>query len=332
MLLDCEELLPSDSCYAQLRLEERAVAFRGDRFVIRSYSPMETIGGGVVLEANPPKRKRFNSQVIDELRLKETGSPVAVAEKVLELNSSSFPTTLQLARLLGKAGQELEKLISDMKARGTIVEFPVAGDRVFAHIRYIDKLMLDAQQMLEAFHSRYPIRSGIPVEEFRRRLFGSIRGTFIEQILANMQQQRYIKILNNVVSLFDFSVEFNQEQKKVCDRIVNILEQNPYSTPDVDSLLQQAGNSTMQTREVLEALIEQGKVKRLKDDIIILADYYQKAVEMAVQAITQNGKLNLSDFRDMLGTSRKYAVALLEEMDKDKITRWMDDHRVLYKQ
>jgi len=332
ILLDREELEPGQSCYVQLRLEEETVAFRGDRLVIRTYSPMQTIGGGVVLESNPPKRKRFKDEVVNELKVKETGSPTEVVEKVLNINSKKFPEISEMIKLTGMSREELMPNIEKLVKKNEIIAFTGGGEKVYIHKDYYLKLKTTAHSLLDEFHIRYILRGGMPVEELRRKLFGDIKGTFIDQILKTMEKEKVIKIQNNLVSLYNFEIVLTEKQKQIKTELIKILKNGEFSTPSIDEIVESFKNYNQnEIVEVLDSMVEMGEVKRLKENVLFLKEYYDKAVNLAVDYIKQNEKINLATFRDMLNTSRKYAIALLEEMDRQKITKRSGDYRILYK-
>ncbi|MDI6705790.1 MAG: selenocysteine-specific translation elongation factor [Bacillota bacterium] len=328
-LLDKDELKPGESCFAQLRLEEEAVALRGDRFVIRSYSPMETIGGGVILEPNPPKRKRFNGETIEELRLKESGSPLEVLEKVLSISSSTFPGRVELAKSAGMGQEEIKPLLEGLKIQGSALELNQGGTVAYIHRDYYKKLRDRANNMLSAFHSKFPLRKGMSVEEFRRKLVDNIKGPFIDELLRRMEEAGDLEIKNQTVSLSGYRIVFNERQKRVKDGIISLLEAAKYSPPSPDEIATALEVNREEMEEVADALWEAGEIRRLKDGVLILETYYQSSVQAVTRHIDAEGSITLSTFRDMLGTSRKYAMALLEEMDREKITKWVGDHRVL---
>ncbi len=331
ILLDREELEPGESCYVQLRLEDEAVALRGDRFVIRSYSPMETIGGGLVLEPNPPKRKRYNKDVMEELKLKESGSPIQVLEKVISLNSSGFPGISQLAKLTGSSREELKPLLEELVSNGKVREFHGGSEKVYIHKGYYSHLLSKAVSILGQFHSCYPLRSGMPVEEFRSRLFGSGKGNYTDDILKSMEREECIRAKAYAVFLHDFSIDLTPRHREIRDHLLEMLEQGGYSPPGMGKILESASYREAELNEVLDMLVESGAVKRIDEDGLFLAKYYKSAVDIAVNHIRKEGSISLATFRDLLNTSRKYAMALLEEMDRDKVTRRTGDNRVLYR-
>ena len=331
VLLDRESLGPGEECYVQLRLEEETVALRGDRFVIRSYSPMETIGGGVVLEPNPPKRKRFNRETIEELRLKESGSPIEVLEKVINLNSGSFPDMHDLVKLSGKSEEELEPMLEKLIEKGAVRTFQSGGQGVYMHREYYSNLLSKAGSILREYHRRYPLRSGMPPEELRSRLFGSRKGTFTDEILTSMEKDGVISINPRAVSLCGFVIQLTPAQQEMKQYILDLLERGGYSPPGESEIINQASYRKDEMEEVLDMLVESGEIKRIGEDMVFLAEFFESAVDTAIQHIKKDGSINLATLRDLLGTSRKYAMALLEEMDRERITKRVGDNRVLYK-
>lgn len=331
VLLDRESLNPGEECYAQLRLEEETVAMRGDRFVIRSYSPMETIGGGVVLEPNPPKRKRYSKEVMDELKLKETGSPIEVLEKIIGLNSSSFPGRLQIMKLSGKSEEELESMLEKLIENGRVREFQSGSQKVYIHKEYYSQLLSRAGKILGEFHRRYPLRAGMPVEEFRYRLFGSRKGTFTDEIIKCMEKEEAISVTPRVVYLFGFSINLTPTHEKIKEYILDILERGGYSPPGIGEILKGAPYREEEIREVFDMLVEADEIKPVGEDTAFLKKYFDGAVDTVVEHIRKEGSISLAALRDLLGTSRKYAMALLEEMDRERITKRTGDNRVLYR-
>lgn len=331
VLLDREELGPGEDCFVQLRLEEEAVALRGDRFVIRSYSPMETIGGGMVVEPKPPKRKRYNKGVLEELNLKETGSPLQVLEKVIGLNSSVFPDINQTMKLSGKSEEEIKPMIEELVRNGTVKEFRGGSERVYVHKEYYMKLLSQAASILEQYHLRYPLKSGMPVEEFRNRLFGRRKGSFIDGIIRSMEDEGSIRIKPQSVSLPDFSIVLTPRHREIRDYLLKLLERGGYSPPGPGEIINDAPYREDEINEVLDMLTGTREVKKIGNDDVFLIEYYDRAVETAVAHIKKEGSISLGTFRDLLNTSRKYSMALLEEMDRDRITKRVGDERILYR-
>lgn len=292
---------------------------------------METIGGGVVLEPNPPKRKRFNRETIEELRLKESGSAVEVLEKVINLNSGTFPDRHDLVKLSGKSEEELEPMLEKLIASGTIREFQSGSQRVYMHRDYYSRLLSKAGSILKEYHRRYPLRSGMPPEELRSRLFGSRKGTFTDEILTSMEKDEVIRITPRAVSLCGFAIELTPTQQEIKEYILGLLERGGYSPPGEGEIINQASYRKEEMEEVLDMLVESGEIKRIGEDTVFLAKFFENAVDMAVERIKKEGSISLAALRDLLGTSRKYAMALLEEMDRERITKRVGDNRVLYR-
>ena len=133
VLLDKEEIGPGESGFVQLRLEEEIAVRRGDRFVVRFYSPMETIGGGVILEPNPKWKKRFQPDVIEELKKKESGSSADVIELHIRQHDKTMVTVAELAKITALAPEEVEEDVKELQAAGQIHVFPMKKDTYVWH-------------------------------------------------------------------------------------------------------------------------------------------------------------------------------------------------------
>jgi selenocysteine-specific elongation factor len=292
---------------------------------------METIGGGVVLEPNPPKRKRFNRETIEELKLKESGSPIEVLEKIINLNSGSFPGIHDLVKLSGKSEEELEPMLEKLIERRAVRTFQSGSQQVFVHSEYYSRLLAEAGSILREYHRRYPLRSGMPPEELRSRLFGSRKGTFTDEILRSMEKDEVISITSRAVSLCGFKIELTPVQQEIKEYMLGLLERGGYSPPGEGEIINQASYRKEEMEEVLDMLVESGEIKRIGEDTVFLAKYFENAVNTAIEHIKKEGSISLAVLRDLLGTSRKYAMALLEEMDRERITKRVGDNRVLYR-
>jgi selenocysteine-specific elongation factor len=146
-----------------------------------------------------------------------------------------------------------------------------------------------------------------------------------------MEQEGAINVTPRVVHLSGFEIELTPEQRDIRSYILDLLEGEGYSPPGINELLKRSPYGEYKTAEVLGMLVETGEVKRIGEDTVFLKDYYDGAVNAVVEHIKIEGNISLAALRDHLGTSRKYAMALLEEMDRDRVTKRVGDNRVLYR-
>jgi selenocysteine-specific elongation factor len=331
VLLDREELKPGESAFVQLRLEEPIACQKTDRFVIRFYSPMLTIAGGTILDPNPPKRKRFKEDVLEELSIKEKGDPTEVVDQFLLQNSDKFYEKKEMIKQLGNMeANSFMSIIEVLKDRNLAAEFRIGEEVYFAHTKYLSIVGERLDKLLVQFHSKNSLKAGISKEEIKSKLFESIKPKLYDAILSYYVENNYIKLENQFVAKKDFEVAFSENQKKIKILLINRFGENKYNPPKLSDILAENKFDKNQTQMVYNALIDMGYLVRLDEDIAFIKESYNQAIQVVKEHIKQNGSIQLGEFRDLLGTSRKYAMALLDNFDQQKITKRVEDKRILY--
>lgn len=319
VLLDRDSVGAGESCYAQLRLEEEIAVKTGDRFVLRFYSPVETIGGGVILDSNPFKHKRNDATVLESLKLKEGGSDREKISAALRDYSARFETLdfLQIQTGIPKEqfDQQINKLIKDK------VAFRVS-DNVVIHTDYLNRLKDSAVKLLESYHKENPLREGMKKDEFRNKLIKYEDISVVDKITDSLVNRKVLKYVNNCVALADFEVQQDNNQQE----IENAFLQGGFSPESPDQIAARFPK-VKNFKQVLESLVNTGKLVRVEEKILLHADYYNKALTLAKEHVDQNGQITLAEMRDLMGTSRKFAVAVLEYWDKRGITKKVGDAR-----
>lgn len=319
VLLDRDSVGAGESCYAQLRLEEEIAVKTGDRFVLRFYSPVETIGGGVILDSNPFKHKRNDAAVLESLKLKEGGSDREKISAALRDYSARFETLdfLQIQTGIPKEQfeQQINKLIKDK------VAFRVS-DNVVIHTDYLNRLKDSAVKLLESYHKQNPLREGMKKDEFRNKLIKYEDISVVDKITDSLVNRKVLKYVNNCVALADFEVQQDNNQQE----IENAFLQGGFSPESPDQIAARFPK-VKNFKQVLESLVNTGKLVRVEEKILLHADYYNKALTLAKEHVDQNGQITLAEMRDLMGASRKFAVAVLEYWDKRGITKKVGDAR-----
>lgn len=310
-LLEGDELQPGKSAWAQLKLDQPVAAVNGDRFIVRS--PMETLGGGKVIDAQARRLRRFRVDIIDSLRVREEGTAEEVILALLE-------QPLELSALLGKTGlpaeaarSAIESLVQQEKAVriGQGEQSLLMAAKNWAGLR--DK----ATSILRDYHRRFPARLGMPGVELGSRLK---LGAYSSAVLQRLSEQEVIIEEGAIVRLPDHRVQLTSEQQKRMDDFLRSLRQNPYAPP----------GGLIPEPDLLNLLIEQRQVIKVSDDVVFATSAYNEMVETITAHIKSHGKVTLAEVRDRFQTSRKYAQALLEYLDGKKVTRRVGDERVLY--
>lgn len=320
--LEVEEIMPGESGLVQLRLEESIVAKKGDKFVVRRYSPMETIGGGIVIDTNPRKHKRFDTNIIEALKIKEKGELSDILEAYLKNNSRNYPNIKEIMSYSGESedniNKSLEKLIGQDKV--------ICINNMYMHINQYNTLKEKAESELQAYHKKFRLREGMLKEEVRSKVESKFKTRDFDVLLDLFINDDLIKVNGNFISLKKFNVVFNEKQTKIKNEIEKILNNaglnNIYAIEDIT-------NNKKEYEEVLESLIG-NTVVRIEDSYLMSSKVYNDAKEKLIKYLEENKEITLGDYRDLVNSSRKNCMIILEDFDRNKITKRVENKRVLF--
>ena len=316
ILMDREVLHPGESCYAQLRLEESFAAKRGDRFVVRFYSPVETVGGGEILDPCPLKHRRGDKKALSVMEIKHKGDKKEIVSALISEHSRFWTPVSEIAVLASFTLEETKEQAGALEKEGKAV---MIGRDICLDMEYVKKIRRQAVSTLSAYHKANPLRGGMKREELRSRLLADIRISDMDSLINYFISSGSLKEQAGLVSLSSFKVEAGEKLRKLMEEISAIYKKAGYTPPATDDVIAQSGSK--QASQVLEAMVASGALVRLDAQINMDAGLYGEAKEKARSIIDQKGQVTLGEFRDALGTSRKYAVALLESFDKARITK-----------
>lgn len=331
ILLDRETLGAGEEAYAQLRLEEKVVAKRGDKFIIRFYSPMFTIGGGEILEPNPLKKKRFDEASIKELEIKEMGSSKDIIENIIEEKSRDFPSLKEIAAQSAMLEEKIKEEVDLLEDEGKVISFNLTKDIYLVHINYYNKVKESVLKFLEDFHGKYPLRLGVSKEEIRSRFLPKASSRAAELFIDRMIQEAYIDQVSQNITIKDFKIDLNHEQEKIYSNILNIFKDKTYQAPKREELPNILKEDQDKVEELFMLILNKGELFKLNEEVYLDLDAYKASIEKLKQYIRENGSISIAEFRDLLDTNRKVALSLLEHFDMEKITKRQDDKRVLNK-
>lgn len=325
-LLDRDELNPGESCYAQLRLEEETACKYDDRFVVRFYSPLETIGGGVILDPNAIKHKRSNEDVITELKAKSDGNKDIIIERALKKFSNEFPDIKFISVQTGLSEKIVEECYKVFIEDKLVIEF---SNGRFAHRDFIEESEEQLINFLTKFHKKYPLKPGVSKEEVKSRFFKNTKGKLFDEIMNVYEKNNILKVFGDTVALKGFEVELSQEQTILKDKILKIYKDSEFKPPLLKDVLKTV-NASSRDKDVIEVMISMKMLIKLSDELLFHSEAYNKAKDLLKDHFVENNEITLAEYRDILNTSRKYVVPLLEHFDAIKLTRRMENKRVLY--
>lgn len=338
-LLDVEELKPGQSAWAQVRLSRPAVVARRDRFILRIPSPSTTIGGGEVINVHPRYHRRFQQSILTALETLERGSPDELVLAALDRRrETSRPGTKSLYGLVGYELAQIAKQ-SNMSPDVTLqlLETLLSEGRVrrvgalwFAQTVW-EALKEESVRLVSEQHRQHPLRSGLSKEEWRTRL--NLPPKMAAEIFLALQEEGQLAEATNAtgapggfIRLPGFLPAFNAMQQQQVERLLRMFLESPYTPPG------RSESEAVVGSEVLASLIEQGRLVKLgssTDSVLFLRESYEEAVAKLVAYLQEHHKMTAAEARDVLGTTRKYILPLLEHMDERHITHRVGDERRL---
>ena len=265
VLLDKEQIGPGEEGLVQLRLEEEIAVKRGDRFVVRFYSPMETIGGGIVLEPNPVRKKRFDAQAIEELKKKESGSLGDVMELQIKEHGDTMITLAELAKVMAHSVDELKEYLDELEESGTIFVFPMKKDTYLWHRDSEFAVRQKIEETLQKYHSEHPYRYGMKKAEIHNTFLKKIKPNIFDAYIERMTGENVYGRREEYLSLPGYEVPKDAMYLQTEKLIEDTFEKAGYDFVRFSEI--DFGKIPRQTAEdVVLMMIDEGKVLRINEE------------------------------------------------------------------
>ena len=314
-LLESDELKPGAVTWAQFVLDRPIPVVDDDHFVIRSTT--DTLGGGKIVDAHAKHLRRRKEAIINRLQVKEQGSFEDVTYSFLETRQ---PVELGALLNQGSASRdEVTAVVDALIKKGRVLSFGTGDEQVLFTLPGWVVIKKKAEDILSEYHKKFPIRQGMSKEELRNKLK---LGSAISLVLQKLVEEKVITEVGTDIRLPSFEIQLTLVQKNTVNAFLIALIKNPYNPP----------SDLIPEPDLLNYLIQQAKVVKVTEDVVFSTTAYSEMVNKVIAYLKTNTKVTMAEVRDLLGTSRKYAGALLENMDSRKITRKAGDtfDRVLY--
>ena len=328
ILLEKEELKPGERGYAQILLDHPSVVLSGDRFILRSYSPVRTIGGGIILNPFAKKRKRMSPDSISELELLKNGS---IDDKIITLVNAAGISGINLAQIalsLNRSREDTKDIINQLIIQEKIVPYDPENE-IYVHFQFVNQLKERILEELKRYHSEYPLRKGMPKEELRAKTKGYKNDRMFDYLLNKLIQEETLIQENNLIRLKGHGVKLDPQTQKIKKDIETIYIESGLQPPYFRELSGKYPSSN--TTEILNLLLEEGTLIKVKEDLYFHRIPLTQLKERLIAYLKNNGEIATSQFKDMTGASRKYAIPLIEYFDKERITVRVGDKRILRK-
>lgn len=327
-LLNTPELKPGEHGFARLHLEESVAVKYGDPYVLRFFSPVETIAGGTILDPCPVTIKIKDEEWEERLGNLLKGSPLERLILAIDAQSPNFmPIDFAMRRsgLTALPDEVQSELLNEALEKGSIKKL---SDTLYLSAAFVEKMSKRASTILETFHKKNPLKPGLKREEMRSRLLPDTKLEWTDKLLEFLQETGTLVAENGLIYAPNFKVKLTPEQKKVMSDLEETYLKAGFAPPDTPALLA-TFNKKLNPELLLSDLIERQVIKRLDANLNLHQRYYDEVKAYVIDTIKQQGSIKLAEVRDHIGSSRKYAVAILEAFDREKLTKMQDDARVL---
>ena len=330
ILLEKDELEPGESGFIQLECEDAIVAARDDLLVIRSYSPMTTIGGGKVIDSAPPKRKRFHAETIEILRTKAKGTPEELLHQFMLSSGQAAYLRDDLERGGGFDEATTAEAINKLISQGLLRQFTSENKIYYMLDSSYSQKADEIAAALGKYHAVYPLRPGISKEEIRSRYFPGMSNKLFSALMEIYQADEVIGITGENIAKKGFQPEPQGEQVQLFRKIEADYLSAGFQTPGWEDIKSRHRLVPAESEEILSYFLNKKVLVKLEDNVLIHRTNLDKARELLVGFLEEKGEITLGEARDLLNTSRKFALPVMGYFDKEKITRRIDDKRVLY--
>jgi selenocysteine-specific elongation factor len=329
-LLGLDEVPAGGNAYAQISLEEPVIAALRDNFVLRSYSPAMTIGGGIILHPGAPAyRKKEISTVLPRLQILHKGRTDEILASFIHSRGYLGIGRDNLFSLSNLPEKKFHESLGSLIQQGIIFKIVSANEKIYLHRAMLEQFEVESLNLLSEFHKTQPLKPGFPVEELKSRLLAPAEQHIFAFLLDQLVAHKTVVLDKEVMRLAGFSIELGESGEKLRDRILKIYEEHQLSPPTLKELLAELGGNEKESRSHLNLLIKAGLICRVKDDLFFHHSAMRSVESRLLEFLRQRQEISPVEFKELTATSRKFAIPLLEYFDSQKITVRLGDKRIL---
>ncbi len=329
LLLEQEEIRPGETAIVQLLLEEPAGIWPGDRYVVRGYSPVFTIGGGVVHANAGRKKPRLKGKNPPLFNIYRTGEPADRAVALLEEAGTAGMTRKELAVRLGIFGKKLDKLVDPLLSARRVMQIEADSRRMIAATVH-GRLRRHLLTVLADYHRQYPLKPGIGQEEVGDRLGHGVDARLLHYLLRDLARAGDIVVEQGLVRLPDHQVRFADADRKVREKMEARFRSAALKPPRKNELLAELADFPADlVTDMLGVLEREGVIVRVGEDLYFDATHLADLRSDLTRYLRDHGEIDAQGFKKLTGATRKFSIPLLEYFDREKLTLRVGDKRVL---
>lgn len=331
ILLDRDEIAPGDKTVAQIRLESSIAVIRGDRFVVRSYSPIRTIGGGQVLNPIPAKHKRFRKEVIQGIEALTDADPEALVRYHATAAGIKGVSFSQLRLMTSLPDKTLEATLQALLSKKELIQVD-KENRILVHRETVEALKHEGGKFLKSFHKAYPLKSGMSKEELKSKFSSEMSVKLFNLVLTQMIEDETIQTEADSVRLAAHRVSLAADQAELKEKMLSVYRQGGLTPPTIKDLAGIIGQPPDGTKDMLKLLVDEGQLVKVKEDLYYSAESIEDLKIKITEFLKAEGELTPPQFKQLTGASRKYTIPLLEYFDGINLTIRIGDSRKLRRQ
>ena len=311
-------VLPNETAFIQIELEKTLVCNKGDRGLIRNFSPVITIGGIEILNPLGKKVKRKDCNYLENLKSLNSNKKDEQIESIVKNSDELFLTIEKISLLLG------EKIISPLNIENIIK----VDENYYIHVGNLIILKNRVLKDLKIYHKKNRLSLGINTAEIKSRYFKDISSNLYQNFLKLLIEENLIKIDKNFISLLEFQPKLNKEEKKLKDQIFSIYKNLGFKPENINRVAENFSNLE-EFKTVHQFMADNNFIIYLGEETYILKGFFLEAKKILIAYLQKNQKITLGDFSKLLNSNRKTSLFLLEKFDEEKITKRIDNYRIL---
>jgi selenocysteine-specific elongation factor len=325
-ILGGNELAPGREAFVQFRLEQPVIVQHGDRYILRFYSPMETLGGGMVLNPHPRRHKQATMQEsLKSLGALEKGAP---EEKIALFIAGRGLAGMEEAEIIGAVTadrQEITAALAALAQKKSVLRV----DNLYVHATHLGALEKKALDLIRQYHKDNPLKPGLDKEELKGTLKMRLSAKVLNMTVDGLLRKKQIEAEGSKLRLPGFKAAGGKVQDEVKNKIVAAIKKGGTQPPVREELPALFGISEKDAKDLLKLLADEGRTVRINDSLHLDRDVVDKIKADLKKHLDEKKEITMAEFRDLARTSRKFAVPLMEYFDSQKLTQRVGDKRVL---
>jgi selenocysteine-specific elongation factor len=326
VLVGSDELAPGQTGYVQLRLEQPIIVQHGDRFILRFYSPMETLGGGVVLNPHPRRhRKNRMQESVKSLAVLEKGG---MEDKVGLFILGKGLAGMEESEIIGTIAADKQEIAAALAALGQ-KRAVLRADAVYVHTEHIAGLEKRVLDLVAAFHKENPLKPGLDKEELKGALRVRLHPRVLALVVDGLVKKKLLDAEGSKLRLPSFKPGGGKIPDEIKDKIVAAIKRGGAQPPLREEIPQLLGITEKEAKDLYRLLADEGKTVRINDSLHLDKAVVEKMRADLMKHLLEKKEVTVAEFRDLAKTSRKFAVPILEYFDTQKVTQRVGDKRVL---